>query len=121
VYRRVCHEKLDRYGTVVAEREADLAIVIGQCRHDRGDRRDQGRDGPGRPYMKGSWVMMPGAQNGLEKDRKCADERTASAPFLSSATEPNPYGEAHPHFDPMCPRLYPPNAAISMRPRDDIV
>jgi hypothetical protein len=71
--------------------------------------------------MKRSWVMMPGEQNRLEQDRECTDERAASAPPLSSATEPNPYGEAHPHFDPMRPRLYPPNAAISTRPRDDII
>jgi hypothetical protein len=64
--------------------------------------------------------MMPGEQNSLQKDRECADERAGSAP-LSSATEPNPYGKAHPHFEPMCPRLYPPNAAISTRPGDDIV
>jgi hypothetical protein len=71
--------------------------------------------------MKGSCVMVPSEQNSLEQDRECADERAASAPPLSSATKPNPYGEAHPHLDPMCPRLYPPNAAIRTRPGDDIV
>jgi hypothetical protein len=47
--------------------------------------------------------MMPGAQNGLEQDRECADERARSAPPLSSAPEPNPYGEAHPHLNSVCP------------------
>src|ERR1700719_4040615 len=60
--------------------------------------------------MKGGCVMMRGEQNSLEEDREGADERATSAPPLSSATEPNPHGEAHPHLDPMCPRLYPPNA-----------
>jgi hypothetical protein len=104
----------------MADREADFAVVIGQRRHDWGGRRHQGRDGPREPYMKGSWVVMPGEQNSLEQDRKCADERAGSAPPLSSATEPNPYREAHPHFDPMCPRLYPSDAAIGMY-TDDIV
>jgi hypothetical protein len=49
--------------------------------------------------MKGSCVMMPREQNSLEQDREYADERTASAPPLSSASEPNPYREAHPHLD----------------------
>src|SRR5437762_1509086 len=53
-------EDADRDTAVVAQREADFAIVIGQFRHDRGDRCRQGRDGPSRPYMKGSCVMMPG-------------------------------------------------------------
>ena len=50
---------------------------------------------------------MPGEQNSLEQDRECAgecaDERAASVPALPGATEPNPYGEAHPHFDPVSP------------------
>jgi hypothetical protein len=53
--------------------------------------------------MKGSWMVMPGKQNRLKQDRECADERAASTPPLSSATEPNPYGEAHPHFDLSAP------------------
>jgi hypothetical protein len=53
--------------------------------------------------MKGSWVLMPGEQNSLKQDRKCADERAGSAPPLPSAIEPNPYGEAHPHLDPVSP------------------
>jgi hypothetical protein len=53
--------------------------------------------------MKASWVMMPGQQNSLKQDRKCADERAGSAPPLPSATEPNPCGEAHPHLDPVPP------------------
>jgi hypothetical protein len=97
VFRWVCREEVDRYGTVMAEREADLAIVIGQCGGDRGGWRHQGRDDPSRLSMKGSWVMMPAEQNSLEQDRECAAER-ASAPPLPSATEPNPYEEAHPHL-----------------------
>jgi hypothetical protein len=115
MFRWLCHQDVDWNGAVVADREADFAIVIGQCRRGRGDRCRQCRAGPVSLYVKGSWVMMPAAQNGLQQDRKCADERAASVPLLSSATEPNPYGEAHPHFDPMCPRLYPPNAAIGTR------
>ncbi len=103
MFRWVCHEEIDRYGTVVAEREADLAIVIGQRRHGRGGRSRDGRDSPSRAYMKRSWVIMPGEQNSLEQDRECADERASSAPPLPSATGPNPYGKAHPHLDPMSP------------------
>jgi hypothetical protein len=47
--------------------------------------------------------MMPGEQNGLKQDCKCADERAGSAPPLPSATEPSRYGEAHPHLDPVSP------------------
>lgn len=91
---------------MVADREADFAIVIGQCRHDRIGRCHQGRDDPRRPYMEVSWVMMPGEQNSLEQDRECADERAPSGPPLSSASEPNPHGEAHPHLDLCAPPLY---------------
>jgi hypothetical protein len=47
--------------------------------------------------------MVPGEQNSLKQDCKCADERAGSALPLPSATEPNPYGEAHPHPDPVSP------------------
>jgi hypothetical protein len=65
-FRWVCHQNVDRNGAVVAEREADVAIVIGQCRRDRGGRCHQDRNGAGSPYMKGSCVMMPSEQNRLE-------------------------------------------------------
>jgi hypothetical protein len=73
VQRPVCQKEVDRDGTVVAQREADLAIVIGQCRHDRGGRCRQGRGSPSRARVKSGWVMVPGEQNGLEEDRECAD------------------------------------------------
>ena len=102
VYRRVCHKKIDRCGTVVAQREADLAIVISQTRGGREGRRYRHDcNGASGPYMKGNFVMMPSEQNSLEQDRECADERTSSTPCLPSGTEPNPCGEARPHFDPM--------------------
>jgi hypothetical protein len=88
---------------VVAKREADVAIVIGRCRHDWGGRRHQSRDDPSTPYMKGSCVMMPAEQNSLEQDRERPDERAGSAPPLPSAPGPNPYGEAHPHLDLCAP------------------
>lgn len=60
--------------------------------------------------------MMPGEQNSLEHDRERADERAASAPPLSSATEPNPCKQVHPHLDLICPaRIRPtrrPNAFV---------
>jgi hypothetical protein len=73
VYWPVCYKEVDRDGAVVAQREADLAIVIGQRRHERGGRCRQGRGGASRAYVKRGWVMMPGEQNGLEEDRECAD------------------------------------------------
>jgi hypothetical protein len=71
VYWPVFYKEVDRDGAVVAHREADLAIVIGQRRHERGGWCRQGRGGPSRP--KSGWVMMRGEQNGLEEDRECAD------------------------------------------------
>jgi hypothetical protein len=62
--------------------------------------------------------MMPGEQNSLEKDRECADERAGSAP-LSSATEPNPYGKAHPHFS-LCAPAYIRRTQRSVRVRATI-
>ncbi len=66
--------------------------------------------------------MMPGEENSLEQDRKCADERAGSAPPLPSAPGPNPYRAAHPHLESiLCPHFYPPNAPIRTRPRNGMV
>jgi hypothetical protein len=64
--------------------------------------------------------MVPAEQNSLEQDRKCADERAGSAPPVPSAPGPNPYGEAHPHFDPVSPPLSA-ERTIRTRQGDDTV
>jgi hypothetical protein len=59
--------------------------------------------------------MVPSQQKGLEEDRECADLRTGAPPPLSSATEPNPYGEVHPHLDLCFPTYIRWTRAISTR------
>src|SRR6516164_4542443 len=95
---RVCREKIDRNGAVMAEREANLAIMVVASRQDREHR--GGHAGGSRTgiSIEGRRVVMPRKQHGVQQDRKNADLR--GSPALP--TDPNLRGEAHPHLDPVC-------------------
>ena len=71
-------DEIDRRGAVMAERKADLAIVVRQdrrrvaaCRSGREDYRIAARRKPKR-------VMMPSEQCRLQEDRKNAEERRSA-------------------------------------------
>jgi hypothetical protein len=82
-------EKLDRSSAVMAEREAELAILVRRCRDlIAGCRRRC--DGSGRPSPDwGVGVMVPGTEHGLEEDRKDAKKRDRSARVPPSSPDPN--------------------------------
>jgi hypothetical protein len=64
---------------MVAEREADLAIVVVHGRYGRGDRHRQNGDGRSGAQVKRRRVMMPGEQDSLDEDRENASERDGPA------------------------------------------
>jgi hypothetical protein len=70
-----CREETDRGGAVMAERKADLAIVVGQDRR-RGAGGRGGHQGCGlAARRKRERVVVPTEQHRLEEDRKNAESR----------------------------------------------
>jgi len=80
-------ELLDRGEVRVAEREANLAIVVVRGRHCRGGRRRQNGDAEGGVLAKRNCMMMPAEQDSLDQDRERARQRSNPAPYLSSPTD----------------------------------
>ena len=80
-------EEIYRDRAMVAEREANLAIVIVRGRHCRGGRRRQNGDAEGGVLAKGNCMMMPAEQDSLDQDRERARQRNNPAPYLSSPTD----------------------------------
>lgn len=72
---------------MVAEREANLAIVVVRGRHCRGGRRRQNGDAEGGVLARGNCMMMPAEQDSLDQDRERARQRSNPAPYLSSPTD----------------------------------
>src|SRR5215831_4124039 len=97
LFGRARREELYWYRPIVAEREADLAVVLVRGRHNRGGRSRQYGDGRSGPRVKGRCVMMPGEQNSLEEDRENTGERAGPALRSPCPTGPTPVKEAHPH------------------------
>jgi len=66
---------------MVAEREADLAIVVVRSWHCRGGRRRQNGDAEGGVLAKGNcMMMMPAEQDSLDQDRERARQGSNPAP-----------------------------------------
>ena len=80
-------EEIYRDRAMVAEREANLAIVIVRGRHCRGGRRRQNGDAEGRVLAKGNCMMMPAEEDGLNQNGERARQRNNPAPYLSSPTD----------------------------------
>ena len=80
-------EEIYRDRAMVAEREANLAIVVVRGRHCRGGRRRQNGDAEGGVLAKGNCMMMPAEQDSLDQDRERARQRSNPAPYLSSPTD----------------------------------
>jgi hypothetical protein len=72
---------------MVAQREADLAIVAIRLRHSRGGWSRHDGDGRSSPRVKGKFVMMPSEKDGLDQDCKRARERGNLAPYSLSPTD----------------------------------
>jgi hypothetical protein len=68
--------EVDRGGAVMAERKADLAIVVDQSRHFLADGR---QDGWRAPRRKRERVMVPSDQRRLQEDRKNTKQRGPAA------------------------------------------
>ena len=73
-------EEIYRDRAMVAEREANLAIVVVRGRHCRGGRRRQNGDAEGGVLAKGNCMMMPAEQDSLDQDRERARQRSNPAP-----------------------------------------
>ncbi len=93
--RRRC-EETDRGSAVMAEREADRAIVVDQSRSLVAG----GRQGGWRPPRgERKRVVVPGEQHRLEEHRKNAEKCDPAARRQPRPIRPNPCGEARMHFD----------------------
>jgi hypothetical protein len=88
-------EEIDRGSAVMAEREADRAIVVGQSRSFVAG----GRQGGWRPPRgERKRVVVPGEQHRLEEHRKNAKKcGPAARPQQPRPIRPNPCGEARMH------------------------
>ena len=100
-------EESYRDGAVVAQREADLAIVVGHA----GMTGEVGAARVGRPSGAAGerrWVMMPAEQDGLDQDREGARQQGNPAPCSPSPTDQDPRRAA-----PRISILRPPRPANS--------
>lgn len=79
-------EEIYRDRAMVAEREANLAIVVVRGRHCRGGRRRQD-EAEGGVLAKGNFMMMPAEEDSLDQDRERARQRGNPAPCPSSPTD----------------------------------
>ena len=102
---RRCREEVDGSGAVMAEREADLAIVV---RHSRGRGRLGAPPNSRRaPRRKRKQVVVPGEQRGLQQDRKNAKKRRpATRSRRPRLAGPDPCGEAQTHVSSNAPRWH---------------
>lgn len=96
-----CREKIDWDDAMVAEGEADLAIVVRRCRQLRPRLRHG--DGWGTSRGKRQRVMVPGKQHRLEKDRKAPGSRGDPARRVPWLADPIPREEAQLHGDLFLP------------------
>lgn len=91
---RRCDE-IDRRGAVMAERKADLAIVVDQSRNFVAGGRHDGWRGPRRERKR---VVVPTEENSLQKDRKNAEYRGGVARrWQLRLAGPIPRGESQTH------------------------
>jgi hypothetical protein len=72
-------DEVDRGGTVVAERKADLAIVVDHDGRRLADWRTDCQDGRRAVRRKRERVMVPTEQRRLQHDRKNGETRRPSA------------------------------------------
>jgi hypothetical protein len=84
--RQARREEIYRDRAIVAEREANLTIVVVGGRHGRGGRRRQD-EAEGGVLAKGNFMMMPAEEDSLDQDRERARQRGNPAPCPSSPTD----------------------------------
>src|SRR5437870_11866340 len=91
-----CREKIDGCGSVMDQREADLAIVVNRCWRLRAARRGDDRS----PRRERQRVMVPSEEHRLEENRKDAEKCGRSAGSRQPLRPyPSPCGNAHMHVD----------------------